>query len=222
VGIRRVVRPVFLVSKTPYPGVIHIPVLSIRFLTPPIDFSQYDGIVFTSKQGIEALHNYDVEWKELQCVCVSEPTAEHARRAGVANVVAGNGYGESLPDVLGRFGTRKRWLYLRPETVASDWAEHARNEKGISVDEAIVYETVCNADSGGIEVPEDAVLVFTSPSSVRCYLERYALLDTHTVVAIGTTTEKSLPKGIAARTSAETSVSSAVKLACEIAGADKK
>ncbi|MDX9967374.1 MAG: uroporphyrinogen-III synthase, partial [Sulfuricurvum sp.] len=59
-------RPVFLVSKTPYPGVIHIPVLSIRFLTPPIDFSQYDGIVFTSKQGIEALHNYDVEWKELQ------------------------------------------------------------------------------------------------------------------------------------------------------------
>lgn len=215
-------RPVYLVSKTPYPGVVHVPVLAIRFLTPPIDFSRYDGIVFTSKQGIEALKRYEADWKELLCVCVSEPTAEHARNAGAANVFSGNGYGESLPDLLSRFGAGKRWLYLRPETVASDWAERARNEKGISVDEAIVYETICNPESGGIEIPENAVLVFTSPSSIRCYLERYALLDTHSVVAIGMTTEKALPQGVDVCLSEETSVASAVKMACEIAGSGKK
>jgi len=214
-------RPVYLISKTPFPGVKHIPILSIRFLNPKIDFSRYDGLVFTSKQGIEALRAYPDEWKMKQCVCVSESTAEHARKCGALKVEAGDGYGEHLPAVLKRRGDSYRWLYLRPKKVASDWAETARRE-GIDVDEIIVYETECNPHFSESKPEEDAVLIFTSPSCIRCFLEKYSLSPQNSIVVIGSTTQEALPVGYECHVSAQTSIKSAVDMACEIARMDKK
>jgi uroporphyrinogen-III synthase len=214
-------RPIYLISKTPYPGVHHIPVLSIRFLTPSIDFSKFDGIIFTSKQGIEAAKRYDIDWSKLQCVSVSEPTAKFAKKAGAVHVIAGDGYGETIPSLLQAAGLSTRWLYLRPETVASTWADTAR-ASGLNVDEAVVYETVCNPDAANVSIETDAVLIFTSPSSIRCFLQNYSLLKSHTVVAIGTTTLNALPSDIEGQISVHTSVESAVELARTLAQSDEK
>ncbi len=213
-------RPIYLISKTPYPGVIHIPVLTIRFLTPKIDFSRYGGIILTSKQGVEALRNYPVEWEKLSCICVSEPTAEYARAAGAQSVETGSGYGVSIPDVLSSQKRSGRWLYLRPEKVASSWVDEARS-RGFVIDEAIVYQTSCNPDTAVGAIDENAVLIFTSPSSIECFLHKYTLRPTHAVVAIGTTTQKALPEGVNSSLSEETSVASAVELARQIASEDE-
>jgi uroporphyrinogen-III synthase len=209
-------RPIYLISKTPYEGVIHIPVLSIRFLTPDIDFSEYEGVVFTSKQGIEALRNYRVDWEKLRCICVSEPTAEYARTAGARNVEAASGYGVSIPDVLSSKKRSGRWLYLRPEKVASSWTDEARS-RGFEIDEAVVYQTRCNPEAITEPIDENGILIFTSPSSVECFLQRHLIFPTHRVVVIGTTTQKALPHGTDAQLSAQTSVASAVELARQIA-----
>lgn len=216
-GIRRkLLRPIYLISKTPYPGVIHIPIITIRFLTPDIDFSRYEGVVLTSKQGVEALRNYRVDWEKLRCICVSEPTAEYARKAGARDVEAAEGYGVSIPDV---FSSRKysgRWLYLRPEKVASSWVDEARS-RGFSIDEAVVYETLCNPEPMAEPIDDNGILIFTSPSGVECFLRRYPILPTHRIIVIGTTTQKALPMGIKSSLSTQTSVASAVELARQFA-----
>lgn len=213
-------RPIYLISKTPYPGVIHVPILTIRFLTPKIDFSRYEGIVLTSKQGVEALRNYSVEWAKLSCICVSEPTAEYARTAGAKNVETGSGYGVSIPDVLSSHKRSGRWLYLRPEKVASSWVDEARR-RGFSIDEAVVYQTCCNPDAATQPIEDDGILIFTSPSSIECFLQNHTIRLTHAVVAIGTTTQKALPEGVESSLSEETSVASAVELARQIASEDE-
>lgn len=209
-------RPIYLISKTPHPGVIHIPILKISFLQPDIDFTKYHGIILTSKQAVLALEHYSFEWERLTCVCVSEGTADAARKAGAVTIETGDGYGTSLPKVLKAHSQNQRWLYLRPKVIASDWVETARQD-GIHIDEAIVYETTCNDEAQGIWIEENAILVFTSPSSITCFCKSYSILSTHTVVAIGKTTRDTFANAKEVLISPQNSVASAVELAQKIA-----
>lgn len=209
-------RPIYLISKTPYPGVEHIPVLSISFLHPVIDFSLYEGIILTSKQAILALENYDLDWNKLKCICVSESTAAAAREIGAVDIESGDGYGVSIPSVLGTKKRYGKWLYLRPKVIASEWVERARSE-GFDIDEAIVYETTCNEAAANYPISDEGILIFTSPSSIHCFLENYSILPTHKVVVIGKTTQNALSEGVLSYLSSSTSVASAVDLARQIA-----
>lgn len=209
-------RPIYLISKTPYEGVIHIPILTISFLTPPIDFTQYEGIIFTSKQTILALEKYTLDWKTLKCICVSEGTAASAANAGAMDIEVGNGYGMSLPSVLNAKKRSGKWLYLRPKVVASEWVDVARNE-GFHIDEAIVYETTCNEEAKDYTIDKDAVLVFTSPSSIECFCASYPILSTYSIVAIGKTTRDAFNNAKEVHVSPQTSVASAIELARKIA-----
>ncbi len=56
--------------------VIHIPILSIHFLTPITDFDLYDGIIVTSKEAAVALKFYTPDWNTLKVICVGESTAK--------------------------------------------------------------------------------------------------------------------------------------------------
>lgn len=209
-------RPIYLISKTPHPGVIHIPILTISFLQPDIDFTKYNGIILTSKQAVLALEHYNLEWERLTCVCVSEGTADAARKIGALTVKMGDGYGTSFPKVLKSFAQDQRWLYLRPKVIATDWVETARQD-GIHIDEAIVYETTCNEEACGVSIEANAILVFTSPSSITCFCKWYSILPTHTVVAIGKTTRDAFADAKEVLISPQNSVASAVELAQKIA-----
>lgn len=210
-------RPIYLISQTPYPGVIHVPILSLRFLTPDIDFSAYSGLIFTSKQAIKSLQNYPDMWKNLPSICVSEATASAARDTGVKDIAVAEGYGESIPDLLVSKQSGGRWLYLRPKEIASEWVETAR-EKGVEIDEAIMYETLCNNGGELPDIDANGVLIFTSPSSIACFLARRSILPSHAVVVIGKTTQKALPPQIKSTLSEQTNVAACLKKAREIAG----
>ena len=212
----RHLRHVYLISKTPYKGVIHIPILSIHFLTPSIDFTEYEGIIVTSKQAISALNNYSIDWSGLKCIAVSESTALFAKKAGAIEVEIAKGYGESIPNVLKAKERNGKWLYLRPKVVASEWVETARSF-GIVMDEAIVYETICNDNVSNRTIDENGVLIFTSPSSIHCFTQIYTILPTHKIIAIGKTTQSALPSNIESHVSPTASVASAVDLAYQIA-----
>lgn len=209
-------RPIYLISKTPYPGVIHIPILTITFLYPVIDFTEYEGIIVTSKQALLALQNYTFEWENLQCICVSEGTAEAAREAGAERIEVGDGYGKSIPNVLHAKKRYGKWLYLRPKVIASEWVERARSE-GFEIDEAVVYETTCNEEATHYTIADNAVLVFTSPSSIECFQASYKILSSHSIVTIGKTTQGVFQSAKEVFVSSQTSVASAVELALKIA-----
>ncbi|MDP3465507.1 MAG: uroporphyrinogen-III synthase [Sulfuricurvum sp.] len=203
-------RPIYLISKTSFRGVIHLPVLSIRYLAPEIDFTRYEGIVVTSKQGALALGHYSPNWEKLHVVCVGESTAQAMKQLGAVHITIAEGYGDTIFNALKSDKQPKRWLYCRPKMIASSWPSRAR-DAGMLIDEVIIYETACNTAMEPQEIAEDGVLIFTSPSSIECFLKYYEILPTHSIVVIGTTTQNALPFGIPSTLSETTSVESCVE-----------
>jgi uroporphyrinogen-III synthase len=195
------IRPLYLFSHTPYAGVHHIPILQTQFFTPSIDFTRYDGLVVTSKQILEALRPY-TGWEHLPIIAISEATARHFRNAGHTVIATAKGYGVQLEPLIQEHGGK--WLYCRPKVVATTWRE------GI-VDQVILYETQCNDRIETIQIEENAIMIFTSPSSVACFLAKASFLPTHTVIVIGKTTQKALPLGVPSIVSDVTSVQSCVE-----------
>lgn len=193
--------------------VTHIPILSIHFLTPVIDFNLYDGIIVTSKQAAVALKFYMPDWNRLKVVCVGESTAKVMKELGARHIELAHGYGMSILEVLSPH--EGKWLYLRPKMIASSWPVHAR-ESGIELDEVIIYETACNDDIKEIQIAQNSVLIFTSPSSVECFSKQADILPTHGVIVIGKTTQNALPKGVKSLLSAQTSIISCVEMARKI------
>ncbi len=206
-------RPIYLISKTPYAGVIHIPILSIHFLTPDIDFDLYEGIVVTSKQGSIALKHYAPDWDRLRVICVGDSTAQEVKQLGAKHIECADGYGVSIFNVLRQYNGK--WLYCRPKMIASSWPVRAR-EEGMILDEVIIYETTCNEAMEKKEIADNGVLIFTSPSSIECFLQKYLFKPEHDIVVIGKTTQNALPVGIKSTLSEMTSVESCVEKAREL------
>ncbi len=210
-------RPIYLISKTSHgdaSDVTHVPILSINFLTPVIDFSPYDGLIVTSKEGARALANYTIPWQTLDILCVGEATAQVVSTMGGYNITVAQGYGDSILEILEN--QDNRWLYVRPRAIASSWPKQAR-VMGKKIDEVILYETSCNVAMEAIEIASNGILIFTSPSSIECFLKRYDFAPTHAIVVIGLTTQKALPQGVLSVLSATTPIESCSQSAKKLA-----
>ena len=90
---------------------------------------------------------------------------------------------------------------------------------GVSIEDAIVYKTSCNPETASQQIEDDAVLIFTSPLAIECFMAFHAFKPRHKVVAIGKTTRAALPEGIEALMPEKPSVDNSVKLAKKLAGA---
>lgn len=201
---------IFLFSKTPFRDVKHIPILSTSYLQPFIDFSKYDYIIASSKEVFSALDKIG-SWKHLPVLAVSESTADAARAEGVELLDVAKGYGKEMITLIKEKYADLRALYPHAEVVAFD-IEHALKDIGVDVNSFIVYKTSCS-QLEAVKLPQDAVCIFTSPSSVKCFEKVYTFLPSYQVVCIGETTRAALPEGVQAHISEKTSIQSAVERA---------
>lgn len=209
--------PIYLFSKTSHPDVNHIPILATHFFQPTIDFSKYDAIVLTSKQAVTALEKIGSAWRALPVLTIADLTAKMAEEAGATVIRRGDGYGDSLAEIIIHGHHQLRWLYPRPEIVASDFSELVR-DAGVKLDDVVVYKTSCDAQAASVELEDDAVLIFTSPFTIACFLESHAFKPTQKIVAIGKTTKSALPDSLVVYMPEKTSVESCVRLAKQLAG----
>ncbi len=205
-------KPIYLFSITSHPGTIHINSLDTNFFTPAINFSQYDSLIISSKQIVNALKEYGEEYCNIPALCVSKQTAKSFEEAGGKILEIGNGYGANLSEIIKTYSKDTKWLYLRAKEIASDFVEKTI-EQGYNIDEVILYETFCSKALKEVEIEDEAVLIFTSPSSVKCFLKSHFIKPTHNIVVIGKTTAKALPKNISCVISAETSLDSCFEIA---------
>jgi len=201
---------IFLFSKTPYPDITHIPILHVTYLQPSIDFSVYDYIIATSKEVFTALDKIG-QWRELPVLAISESTAEFAKKQGGKILDVADGYGKSIIDIVKQKYADKRALHPHARIMAFD-IENALRGLHIEVTSFSVYETSCSKTES-IKLPPDAICIFTSPSSVRCFQESYQFLSSYRVICIGETTAFALPEGIECVLSKETSVASTIERA---------
>jgi len=205
---------IFLFSKTSYPGVNHIPILEATYLQPSIDFSAYDYIIATSKEVFTALNKIG-SWKHLPVLAISDSTAKAAQEDGAKVLDVAGGYGKSIVALINKKYADLKALQPHAKVLAYD-IETALKESGVYVDSVVVYETACMEDRT-IELPERAVCIFTSPSSIKCFEKLYEFLPSYTIICIGETTRSALPEGVDAVVSEKTSVASCVQRAESLA-----
>ena len=88
---------IYLFSISSHPNATSINSLSIKFLKPKIDFSNYDYLIITSKQTSQALQQYEKEnYINIPALCVSTQSALSYEKLGAKVLDIGGGYGDNL------------------------------------------------------------------------------------------------------------------------------
>jgi len=206
-------KPIYLFSISSHPNAISINSLAITFLKPSIDFSKYDYLIITSKQSSESLKQYEAqEYIKKSALCVSSASARSYKDLGGAILDVGKGYGDNLVEKIKNFPKSTKWLYLRASIVASDFVKLCKND-GYNIDEKIVYESDCSQEILDVKIEDEAILIFTSPSSLHCFLKTHKISQKAKVIVIGKTTAKALPKNIKYTLSKETTIESCMEIA---------
>lgn len=198
---------IYLFSKTSYPDVNHVPILTPTYLQPTINFLSYDYIIATSKETITALNKIG-NWKDLPVLAISESTANYVKSQGGKVLDIADGYGKSIVALVEKKYSNLKVLHPHAKVIAFD-IEGVLRKKNIKIDSFVVYKTSCSKEEK-VELPSDAICIFTSPSSVNCFLQKYTFLPTYKIVCIGETTASELPKDLVYVLSEKTSVESTI------------
>ncbi len=209
-------RQIYLFATSKHPDAISAQSLQVRFLKPNIDFSKYDYLIITSKQTIEALKQYNLEdFISIPALCVSKKTADSYKNFGGKILDFGDGYGDNLVKFIEEKPKDTKWLYLRAESIASDFVARCKADD-YSIDEEILYVSECAKEALEVEVLKNSILIFTSPSSIECFLKTHTIDTGAKIVVIGTTTAKALPDGVPYEISKFTSIDSCMELALSL------
>ncbi len=164
---------------------------------------QPDFVVFSSRNGVKHFFSRISidDFKGAEFIAVGSSTANELTKMGVEPLVPGKFSGEGLIDLLESFNLKgKKFLLVRPKSARNVVPQFLKN-KGASIKEVIVYETLPN-----LSVKEELIrelnrgfefLVFTSPSTFKSYLKisnkaGKDLLAKARIVPIGDVTKKAI------------------------------
>jgi len=209
-------KKIYLFATSKSEHAINVKSLDVRYLKPDIDFFKYDYLIITSKQTIKALNQYDKkDFINIPALCVSPKTADAYIKFGGKVLAVGDGYGDNLTKNINEFSKDTKWLYLRAEVIASDFVKKCK-EEGYQIDEKILYVSECSQEIMDVRVDSPSVLIFTSPSSIECFLKNNSITSEDKVIVIGTTTANFLPDATEYIMSQNTSIQSCIELALQI------
>ena len=118
------------------------------------------------------------------------------------------------PSEIKKIFSNKKILYIRPKVVATTYITDLAKEN-IDIDDIVLYETICKRYDIAQKPPLDSTLIFTSPSTIECFIDNFKSLDGYKIVVIGKTTAKALPMGLKYQTPTIPNINECIKLACE-------
>ena len=209
-------RLVYLLSDKEYDGAISLGVIGIHFLETSFTCKGHDALVFTSKNAVAAVEWLDPSWRQLPSYAIGEGTAKIIEAYG-GNLVftATSSYGNDFALEISSHLYGKRVLFPRAKVILSDLANILR-VNGVRVEEHIVYETLCRHCE---ELPSPALesaLIFTSPSTVECFLKCFNWHPSWKAVCIGRRTAEALPKNISIYLSPKQTIPACIAYAREL------
>ena len=205
---------IYLLNDLKYDGVENLEVFSIEYLKSKIDLSEYNALVFTSKNAIYSLDSFDTSWRNIPSYAIAEKTAkiitEHDGNLTFTGISShGNDFAKELIPVL----RNKKVLYIRALKTVSKISLILK-ENDINIDELITYKTLCK--NSKVRLKEGSVFIFSAPSSVECFFKNYEWNDSFTAISIGKTTAKYLPLNINHHISEKTTIDDCIKLARQL------
>lgn len=185
---------IYLTSPTPFKGVENLCTIETSFSKPNLSLNNIDALLCTSKVAVEALEHFKLSWKHIPVLCVGRATANKVNvYGGKVLDVPNTFYAQELARLILQEHVTKRILYLRAKEISFDFAPLLK-EKVQSFHEEIVYETYCKKQTKSLD--KNAIVIFTSPSTVRCFFSQYKWKETYKAIAIGKKTAKSISVNI--------------------------
>lgn len=207
---------IYILSDKKVDGAINLPVFKIDHIRKNIDFSSYDALVITSKNAIYSIESFDKSWREIPTYAIAKQTANTIEKfGGNLKFIGSSGHGDQFAKELIPKLKGKKVLYPRAFKVVSNLVD-ILNKNGVVCEESIVYETVCKDDIEDIKLVDKSIIIFSSPSTVNCFLENFIWDDSFRAICIGDTTAKYLPSYIKPIISDTTSLNSCVQKAIEL------
>ncbi|MDQ1264419.1 MAG: uroporphyrinogen-III synthase [Campylobacterota bacterium] len=207
---------IYILSDKKVKWAKNLPIFQIKPIKSNLDFSSYDALIFTSKNAIKSLNSFNNAWKTKPLYVIAPQTAKIAKKLGgkvkfVGKEKHGNEFANELLEVL----KNKKVLYIRGSKVVSELV-NILNSNSVNCDEAIVYETVCMQYKEKIKLPKNSTVIFSSPSTIECFLKNAIWDESYSAISIGHTTQKYFPPHIKPVISDTTSLESCVKKAIEL------
>ncbi len=209
---------IYLFSHTPKKGVKHVEILHVNFLRPHIKDESFNALIFTSKNAVLAFDNLDVKnlhvkAKNIPVFCIGEATAKKAKELGFrVEFTCNNSYGDEFAQQIKPLLEGKKILFPRAKEVISNIKEIL---SPLDVREIIVYETTCKKCESIEKPPLYSTLIFTSPSSVKCFLKCFDLHVSYKIICIGKKTALALPKGFTCKIPSKQDIDTCIEMAKE-------
>lgn len=202
---------IYLLNNLIYDGIENLEVFGIEYLESKVDLSNYEALVFTSKNAIYSLNSFNSSWKNIPSYAIAPKTAKIIKECGGNLVFTGvSSHGNEFANELILLLKNKKVLYIRALKTVSKITDILKNND-VNIDELITYKTSCKKSD--IELEDGSVFIFSAPSSVECFFKNYSWHDSYTAIAIGNTTAKYLPPNIKYFVSKKTSIDECLKLA---------
>ena len=207
---------IYLLSPLKKKGTYALPMIDFSLVTDEIDFSRCDTLVFTSKQAVVSADTIDKRWKEFPCIAIGGATKSKIEALGGRVIYHPKAfYGKDLAEDIEAFFSTRKLLYLRPKEVSFESRAYLA-KRGIELEEQILYETSCVTYRQEERPKEHAVIIFTSPSTIKCFFKNFDWHESYRAVLIGDATQEHLPKGCQFVVADEPLITSCIKKAQEI------
>ncbi len=184
---------IYLLSPKSKVDTVHLPMITFALCETSLDVEKYDLLMFTSKQAVLSAEAINPKWKEIPCLAIGKATAHQIKiLGGTVAYHPSSFYAERLShDIVEKFKDKKL-LYLRPKKVSFDSKSFLQRE-GIVLQEQIIYETFCLKYTAKDIPVDNAIIIFTSPSTIQCFLKNFDWKKSYTAVVIGNATRVHLP-----------------------------
>ncbi|NQY23793.1 MAG: uroporphyrinogen-III synthase [Campylobacteraceae bacterium] len=206
---------IYLLNNQKHEGVINLKVFRINYLPFKADFSQYNALIFTSKNAITSLLPHKGLWESIDSYAIAPKTSEillshHSKLVFVGKTSHGNDFAKELIPLL----KDKNVLYISAKKTVSNLVSLLTNAK-INIKQQITYETVCSNEDK-MYISKNAVIIFSSPSCIECFFKQYSWDKSYRAVLIGKTTASYFPSNLDYAISAKPNIKSCINLAKEL------
>ncbi|MBA1420179.1 MAG: uroporphyrinogen-III synthase [Epsilonproteobacteria bacterium] len=214
-------KKIYLLSPVVYEDTISLPMIQFSLIVPSLDLSSYDLLMFTSKQAVKSAEALNPKWKEIPCLSIGSATTKQIEALGGKVVYQPTSfYGKVLSeDIVIKFRD-KHIVYLRPKEVSFD-SKAFLASKGVILDEKIIYETICKMYTENEKPKNNAIIIFTSPSTIHCFLNNFQWDNSYTAVVIGEATKEHLPENVRYQVADEPTIDACVSKAKHILTANR-
>lgn len=214
-------KAIYLLSPLKKEGTIALPMIRFSLIEEVLDLSACDVLMFTSKQAVKSAEAINPDWKELPSLAIGSATAKQIEELGGEVLYQPKSfYGKTLSqDIIEKFHDKKI-LYLRPNVVSFD-SKTFLTSAGVHIEEQILYETSCINYTDDTKPVKNAIIIFTSPSTIQCFFKNFMWDVSYTAVVIGEATKAHLPDNVRYEVAEEATIDACVRKAKHLLTANR-